>query len=220
MMIPRVPETNSLLLDRTHIETYDRMQASLRDNGWLETEELLKNGITSGYTLEAGSGPGYLGLDWLSRTTETRLVGLDISPDMIALAKSHAREAGLGGRAEYFIGSVEEIPFGNDTFNAVFSSRSLHEWVNPCIVFTEFWRVLKPGGKLYLSDLRRDLSRPAISFLERRMTSEGVLEALRASVAAAYVVEEVSALLGSAKIGGCEAIALPLGLRVTATKLF
>jgi ubiquinone/menaquinone biosynthesis C-methylase UbiE len=220
MVMPRVPETNSTILDHAHVDTYDRMQAALRDNGWLETGEILLSGITSGFVLEAGSGPGYLGLDWLSHTTETRLAGLDISPDMIALAGNHARKSGLAARAEYFLGSAEAIPFGNNTFDAVFSSRSLHEWVNPSSVFAELWRVIKPRGTLYLSDLRRDLSRPAIKFLERRMTSERVLEAFHASVTAAYTVEEVTEMLGSARISGCEAIAVPLGLRVTGTKLF
>jgi ubiquinone/menaquinone biosynthesis C-methylase UbiE len=219
MVQPRVPETNTALLDPAHIDTYDRMQAALRDNGWLETGEIMQSGITSGFALEAGSGPGYLGLDWLSRTTETRLVGLDISPDMISLAENHAREAGLMARAGYFLGSVEAIPFEINTFDAVFSSRSLHEWTDPCRVFTEFWRVLKPGGKLYLSDLRRDLLRPALNFLERRMTSKGVLEALHASIAAAYTLEEVAGMLDSAKIAKCEAVAVPLGLRVTGTKV-
>ena len=113
----------------------------------------------TGCALEVGAGPGYLGLDWLLRTRDTRLVGLDISPDMVAIARNHTREFGLADRAEHLLGSADAIPVADSAFEAVFTSRSLHEWLNPRLLLTELWRVLKPGGTLFVSDLRRDLPR-------------------------------------------------------------
>ena len=110
MTKPRVPETNHTISGRAYAEAYDRMQAALREKGWLETGDLLLNGIVSGCALEVGSGPGYLGLEWLLQTRDTRLVGLDISPDMVAIARNHARELGLADRAEHLLGSAEAYP--------------------------------------------------------------------------------------------------------------
>ena len=218
MTKPRVPETKHTLSGRVYAEAYDRMQADLREQGWLETGDLLLNGSVSGCALEVGSGPGYLGLDWLLRTKDTRLVGLDISPDMVAIARNHTRELGLADRAEHLLGSADAIPFEDNAFDAVFTSRSLHEWLNPCTIFTELWRVLKPGGRLYVSDLRRDLSRSACNFLEQRVNSEVIRETLRASIGAAYTVTEVLALLTTAELAGCEVVETPFGLRVTGIK--
>ncbi len=218
MKKPRVPETNDTILGRTHVEAYDRMQAALREKGWLETGDLLLNGIVSGLALEAGSGPGYLGLEWLLRTRDTSLVGLDISPDMVALAKDHTRELGLTDRATHILGSAEAIPFEDNALDAVFTSRSLHEWLNPCSIFTELWRVLKPGGRLYVSDLRRDLSPTARNFLEKWVKSEVILASLRASIGAAYTVSEVMALLNMTELAGCEVTETSLGLCVTGMK--
>jgi len=218
MIRPRIPEKDATTLGRAHAEDYDRMQADLRDKGWLETEDLIRDGIGSGIVLEVGSGPGHLGLDWLLRTAGTRLVGLDLNPEMVAIAGKHARESGVAGRAGYLLGSAEAIPFPEQTFEAVFSSHSLHEWLDPGAIFTEFWRVLKPGGRLYVSDLRRDLPRSARNFLARRMTSGAVLESLRASLAAAYTMAELTTLLGMTELVGCEVIEMPLGLRVTGRK--
>ena len=106
MIKSRVPETNDTILARAHVEAYDRMQADLREKEWLETGDLLLNGIVRGFALEVGSGPGYLGLEWLLRTRDTQLVGLDISPDMVAIAKNHARQLGLTDRAEHLLGSA------------------------------------------------------------------------------------------------------------------
>jgi ubiquinone/menaquinone biosynthesis C-methylase UbiE len=219
MTKPRIPETDCTSSGRALAEEYDRMQAALREKGWMETGGLLAAGIVAGFVLEVGPGPGHLGLEWLLRTENSRLVGLDLNPDMVAIATSHARERGLVHRAEYLLGTAEAIPFGDNTFDALFSSHSLHEWLNPCGIFAEFWRVLRPGGRLYVSDLRRDLSRSARSFLERRMTSDVVREGLRASLDAAYTVEEVSSLLGTTGFAGCEVDEMPLGLRLRGTKL-
>ena len=194
------------------------MQAALREGGWLETRDLLHGGIVNGCVLEVGSGPGHLGLEWLQRTKGTRLVGLDKSLIMVVIAGRHSKGLGLDGRAEHLIGLAEAVPFENGAFDSVFSSRSLHEWIDPGKTFTELWRVLKPGGQFYVSDLRRDLSCSARKFLEQRMTSEVVLEGLRASIDAAYTVAEAVALLGETVLVGWEVVETPLGLRVTGVK--
>ncbi len=218
MIKSRVPETHYTISGRAYAEAYDRMQAALREQGWLETGDLLLSGSTSGCALEVGSGPGFLGLEWLLQTSATRLVGLDISPDMVAIARNHTRELGLAGRAEHLLGSAEALPFDDNAFDTVFTSRSLHEWLSPAAIFTGLWRVLKPGGNLYVSDLRRDLSRSACNFLDQRVNSDVIRETLRASIAAAYTRAELMALLNTVQLVGCEVVETPFGLRVSGIK--
>jgi ubiquinone/menaquinone biosynthesis C-methylase UbiE len=218
MTTTRVPETSDTTSSRAFADAFDRMQVNLWRQGWLETEDLLHEGIASGSTLEVGSGPGFLGLDWLLRTKDTVLVGLDINPDMVEIAVHHARELGLGDRARHLLGSAAALPFEDNSYDAVFTSHSLHEWLDPGLVFAEMWRVLKPGGRVFVSDLRRDISPKTRNFLEHCMTSELVRESLRASIGAAYTRAEVAAILATAELADLAVTETGLGLRVTGIK--
>jgi ubiquinone/menaquinone biosynthesis C-methylase UbiE len=87
---PRIVETNEGIQGEFTVEVYDKMMRNLRDRGWIETDLILKTGITRGLSLEVGPGPGYLGLEWLKKTEGTSLRGLEISPDMIKMAEKNA----------------------------------------------------------------------------------------------------------------------------------
>ena len=87
MVKPRILETDQGITGDFNTHNYDLMMRWMRDKGWIETNLILKSGISSGMALEIGPGPGYLGLEWLKKTQGTRLKSLEISSDMITLAK-------------------------------------------------------------------------------------------------------------------------------------
>jgi ubiquinone/menaquinone biosynthesis C-methylase UbiE len=153
----RVPETDHGIQGMDIVKTYDEMQRYQRDQGWIQTQSIIDHGIQRGHALEIGHGPGYLGLEWLKNTRETFLTGVDISPEMTTLAEKNARLYELENRTNYQAGQGDKIPFPDNTFDAVFTNGSLHEWAEPEATFNEIFRVLKPGGKYFISDLRRDM---------------------------------------------------------------
>jgi ubiquinone/menaquinone biosynthesis C-methylase UbiE len=111
------------------------MFRNLRDRGWIDTDLLIKNGISEGRSLEIGPGPGYLGLEWLKKTDGTSLQGLEIGPNMVKIAQKNAEEYGLQGRVKYVEGDAQYMPFDNNTFDGIFSNGSLHEWSQPGRIF-------------------------------------------------------------------------------------
>jgi len=187
------------------VESYDRMMRGLMEQGYLDTSQIIEAGITSGTALEIGPGPGYLGIDWLQRTTNTSLKGLDISADMIAVANKNAKEFGVDHRVEYVLGDAKQILFGDNTFDAVFTNGSLHEWSDPKAVFNAIHRVLKPGGHYCISDLRRDIAlfaKVILQFAIPKERKQGFISSLNAS----YTQKELMALvhdtnLNSARVG-------------------
>ena len=218
MVLSRVPETDLGIQGELAVEIYDQMQRRLRDRGWIETQSIIKNGITHGRALEIGPGPGYLGLEWLKNTQGTTLKGLDISEDMVALAQRNAEACGMSGRAEYVRGNAAKLPFSDESFDAVFTASSLHEWSEPEETLREAWRILKPGGRLLVMDFRRDMF-PVLKWLlwlvaKPKEIRPGLLTSLRA----AYTPEEAKVLIREAGLLSCEIEASQAGLKVTGTK--
>jgi ubiquinone/menaquinone biosynthesis C-methylase UbiE len=190
----------------------------MRDRGWMETKEIIKAGITSGLALELGPGPGYLGLEWLTKTTGTYLKGLDISQNMIEMATRNSREYDFEDRVEYVRGDACEMPFEDAHFDAVFGNGSLHEWVRPDEIINEISRVLKPGGRYCLSDMRRNMNPFVKSFLWIMTKPRQIRPYLVSSINAAYTKEEMEELLSRTKLTSWRIDESPIGLVILGVK--
>jgi len=214
----RVKETDQGIQGEFTVEIYDRFQRTMRDRGWIETNAIIKSGIQTGHVLEIGPGPGYIGLEWLKSTNATHLTGLDISPDMIAIAERNANEYGLSDRVVYAQSSGSKMPFEDDRFDAVFTNGSLHEWENPRGTFDEIWRVLKPNGRVFISDLRRDMPIFMKWFLWLGAEPKEIRPGLISSINAAYTPTELDDLIKKTKLSGCKIAGDLIGLTIAGAK--
>jgi len=219
MVKPRIVETSDGIQGGFNVEVYDRMQRSLRDRGWIETDLILKSGISQGLSLEIGPGPGYLGLEWLKKTNETTLRGLEISPNMIIMAERNAEEYGLQDRVKYVKGDAQGMPFEDSMFDGVFTNGSLHEWSEPTRVFNEVHRCLKPSGRYFISDMRRDMN-PFMKWFLRRVTKpKEILPGLVSSINASYTFQELRSILSGTSLEFAKVKQTSLGLLVTGQKV-
>jgi ubiquinone/menaquinone biosynthesis C-methylase UbiE len=217
-MKTRVPETDQGIIGEFNVSMYDHMQRNLRVRGWIETKALLKSGISSGHALEVGSGPGYLGLEWLKRTQGTSLTGLDISPDMIALAQKNAGEYGLQERVRYVRGSGSKMPFEDSSFDAVFTNGSVHEWADPRATFDEIWRVLRVGGQYFISDLKRNMPVLLHWFIRLTTKPKEMRPGLETSISASYTPAELIDLVKGTRIERCKIEPMMIGALLTGVK--
>ncbi|MBN1304769.1 MAG: class I SAM-dependent methyltransferase [Anaerolineales bacterium] len=218
MTKPRVPETDQGIQGELLVETYDQFSQNMRDKGLLGWNDLLAAGIDHGHALEIGPGPGYLGLEWLACTNHTHLTGLDISPDMINLAEENARAYNLSDRTTYVLSSGDNLPFEDDYFDAVFTNGSLHEWAKPQGTFNEIWRVLKPGGRVHISDLRRDMAAPLRWMMWMICQPRDIRPGFITSLNAAYTPGELQDLLVETTMQACAVKSNPFGLTIQGYK--
>ena len=220
MVRSRVKRTNQGIAKEELTRAYDCSLCWLKDRSWLQTESLLKSRIDLGCALEIGPGPGYEGLEWLRRTEDTTLKGLDFSKDMVILAREKVNDYGLDGRAEYYVGDAARIPFRDSHFDAVFSTNSLHEWANPKGVFDEIYRVLRPGGKYFVSDLRRDMNPLVRWLIFLRMSGQPwvIRQDFISFVNASYTVPEVREMLAHTELLGWKTEQTPFYVVISGRK--
>lgn len=121
-------------------------------------QEAVDMGIPAGGTLlDIGTGPGFVAIEAAKLLTGTscRVVGLDLSPSMLALAAENAVREGVDGLMEWREGDSKAMPFADGTFDCVVSNDSLHHWDDPLLVFDEIARVLKKAGRYLIRDSKR-----------------------------------------------------------------
>lgn len=217
---PRIIETDEGIQGGVEVQVYNSMQRRFRDKGWMETDAIIKSGIQEGIALEIGPGPGYLGLEWLKKTEKTILRGVEISSEMIKIAERNAKEYGFDKRVTYTQGNAEQIPFKDNTFDGVFSNGSLHEWAQPESIFNEICRVLKPGGRYFISDLRRNIN-PLMKWLMYTMTKpKEIKPGLITSLNAAYIAAEIQGLLLKTQLKNAHVSKKFIGLEITGVKMY
>ena len=96
--------------------------------------------------LEIGAGTGYFGLNLVRAGIVERLTATDISPGMLDVLASTAREIGVD--AETACCQATELPFADDSFDLVLGHAVLHHLPHLDDAFDEFRRVLAPGGTI------------------------------------------------------------------------
>jgi arsenite methyltransferase len=103
--------------------------------------------------LDLGSGGGIDVILSAKRVGESGLAyGLDMTDEMLALARTNAADAGIRN-AIFLKGVIEEIPLPADSVDIVISNCVINLSVNKPAVLTEIARVLKPGGRVGVSDV-------------------------------------------------------------------
>ena len=135
---------------------------------------------------------------------------------MLEISRRNAGEYGFADRATYVESKAQSIPFADDHFDAVFTNGSLHEWENPVEVMNEIARVLKPGGRYFISDLRRDMNPMLKWFMWLNCKPKGMRPGLITSVNAAYTPDELRELVTGALLETPQVHANAMGVSVVA----
>lgn len=95
--------------------------------------------------VSCGTGEGLL---MLREKTNGRIEGIDISEEMLKIAKEKIK----GKNITLKKANVEKLPYDDETFDAVISTEAFHHYPNPKIAVKEMARVLKKGGELIITD--------------------------------------------------------------------
>lgn len=174
-----------------------------------------------GRILEVAPGPGYLAIE-LAKLGRYQVVGLDISQSFVQIATANAKDAGV--EVAFHHGDAAHLPFPADSFDFIVCQAAFKNFREPVQALAEMHRVLKPGGKALILDLRRDASSEAINAEVKNMGLgwfNSLLTKLiftHSLVKRAYSQEQFRQMASQTPFQTCAIREEPLGLAVAFTK--
>ena len=135
---------------------YDRANVRISLGMQDSWKRMLIREITGGYDcrariLDLCTGTGDIALGIAMAGENYRVTGMDFSPSMLRIAALKAKRLGISG-IHWRRGNAMELPYGEETFDAVSISFGLRNCADPEQVLREIFRVLKPGGKCLCLD--------------------------------------------------------------------
>jgi ubiquinone/menaquinone biosynthesis C-methylase UbiE len=175
------------------------------------------------HVLEVAPGPGYLAVELAkSYPGAYQISGLDISHSFVRIATENARRQGVS--IDFRQGDVANMPFSVESFDFVVCQAAFKNFPDPVGALNEMHRVLRPGGRVSILDLRKDAPREAIdqevrdmhlspisAFMTRLIFRFGLLRA-------AYTREALEAVVSHSRFGHGEIVNDGIGFELKLTR--
>lgn len=160
--------------------------------------------------LDVGTGTALIPIELCRRVSDVEVDALDLAAHMLALARRNVERAGLAGRVRLMQGDAKAAGRQDASFDAVMSNSIVHHICRPESALSEMWRLVRPGGLLFVRDLGRPASAarareladayapvPAEADARVRAMHERQRSLLEASLHAALTVDEVRAMVAA-----------------------
>ncbi|MGM1430600.1 bifunctional demethylmenaquinone methyltransferase/2-methoxy-6-polyprenyl-1,4-benzoquinol methylase UbiE [Sphingobacterium lactis] len=112
------------------------------------------------YILDVATGTGDFAIDSIKILNPKKIIGVDISQGMLDVAKEKIAKKGLQDQFEVTLGDSENLPFADETFDAVTVAFGVRNFENLEKGLSDIRRVLKPGGKAIVLELSNPTAFP------------------------------------------------------------
>ncbi len=149
-------------------------------------------------TFDAGTGTALIPIELMQRKFHGTVVASDLAQAMLVVARQNVHAAGFQDSIELVLRDCKQLPEPDATYHAVMSNSIVHHIPEPRIVMRELWRVLKPGGVLFVRDLMRPEDIASLNHLVKTYAGEAndhQQKMFRESLHAALTVSEVREIL-------------------------
>lgn len=171
--------------------------------------------------LEVAPGPGYFSIE-LAKLGNYSITGLDLSHTFVKLAANKAERAGV--RVNFQQGSASSMPFAAGSFDFLLCRAAFKNFGQPVVALQEMCRVLVPGGRALIIDLKGNASPDEINHevddmglsLFNRILTRMIFKKML--VKRAYTKPQFEQMLAQTKFSSVEIVESGVGLEITMTK--
>jgi ubiquinone/menaquinone biosynthesis C-methylase UbiE len=150
-----IREVNTRYHDAAAVEYDHKWGIDFHDIGRRQVlgkvHKLIDRRVRFEHALEIGAGTGYFSLNLLGAGVVERATCIDISPGMLSRLEDNAQRLGLAGRVATEACDAESLPYEDASFDLVIGHAVLHHLPGLARAFSEFARVLRPGGRLFFA---------------------------------------------------------------------
>jgi len=171
--------------------------------------------------LEVAPGPGYFSIE-LAKRGNYSITGLDLSHTFVKIAEKNAAEAGVN--VAFRQGSASAMPFAANSFDFLLCRAAFKNFGQPVAALEEMWRVLKPGGRGLIIDLKgnaspseltREVEKMRLTWFNGMMTKLAFRTFL---LKRAYTKEHFQQMLAQTRFTSVDIAESHIGLEVSMTK--
>lgn len=184
-------------------EAYDAMEHGEVDNAFVE--RVLALGAKNGHFLDVGTGPAQIPILLAQRCPEIRITAIDLSKEMLNIAKRHIAAAALTARITLEHVDAKALPYPDNTFDGLISNSIVHHIHDSLRALQEMSRVVKPGGLVLIRDLvRPETPEAAQAFVDTYAAEDTPYQQklYYDSFLAAFTIAEVNEMLAQMDLQG------------------
>jgi len=167
--------------------------------------------------LEVAPGPGFLSVA-LAKLGPFKVTGLDISQSFVRMASDYAKREGVA--AHFIHGSASDVPFEDGFFDLLVCRAAFKNFSEPLKAINEMHRVLKPGCRAVVIDLRKDTPwAEIVSYVDSMRVSRVNAWMMKMTfkhmlLKRAYTEEQIRSLAAASDFGSCQIDKSPVGMEI------
>lgn len=184
-------------------EAYDAMAHGEVDNAFVERVVAL--GAKTGHFLDVGTGPAQIPILLAQRCPDIHLTAIDLSEEMLKIAKRHVAAAELAERITLEHVDAKTLPYPDNTFDGLISNSIVHHIHDSLRALKEMSRVVKPGGLVLIRDLVRPETPEAAQVFVDKYAAEDTpyqQQLYYDSFLASFTIAEVNEMLAQMDLPG------------------
>jgi ubiquinone/menaquinone biosynthesis C-methylase UbiE len=149
----------------SHEEARDYNAMDHSEVNRLFVDDLFNAGFVGGDVLDVGTGTALIPIELCQRHQDCRVMAIDMATHMLDLGRYNIEAAGLIERINLAQIDAKNMPYPDQSFDAVISNSIIHHIPEPMVCIVEMIRVVKTGGLLFVRDLMRPKDEQSIKGL-------------------------------------------------------